>query len=142
VSLVLFLHAAATLYMTGLIWFVQVVHYPLFGAVRRESFADYEKKHTQLTGRVVTPPMLVELVTAVALVFRRPAALPAVWVWIGLALLVAIWLSTAFLQVPAHRRLLEGFDADVHRRLVRSNWLRTAAWTARGMLALWLLQLG
>lgn len=25
----LFAHAAATLYMTGVIWFVQIVHYPL-----------------------------------------------------------------------------------------------------------------
>ena len=31
--LLLLLHAAATLFMTGLIWFVQVVHYPLFARV-------------------------------------------------------------------------------------------------------------
>lgn len=135
----LLLHAAATLYMAGLIWFVQLVHYPLFGAVGREGFAAYERAHTRLTGWVVTPPMLVELATALGLVVWRPAA-PLVW--IGLALVVAIWISTAVLQLPAHRRLLAGFDAGVHRRLVRSNWLRTAAWTARGALALWLLYPG
>jgi hypothetical protein len=83
--------------------------------------------------------MLVELTTAVALVLWRPAA-PLVW--IGLALVVAIWLLTTFLQMPAHRRLLAGFDAGVHRSLVRSNWLRTAAWTARAAVALWLLYPG
>ncbi|MFY0528690.1 hypothetical protein ACN28I_37835 [Archangium gephyra] len=31
--LVLLAHAAATLFMVGLIWFVQVVHYPLFSRV-------------------------------------------------------------------------------------------------------------
>jgi len=139
---VLLLHAAATLYMVGLIWFVQVVHYPLFRAVGREGFAAYEKAHTRLTGWVVTPPMLVELATAVALALWRPAVLPTAWVWISLALVVAIWLMTASLQIPAHRRLLAGFDAGVHRRLVRSNWLRTAAWTARGAIALWLLHVG
>jgi hypothetical protein len=136
---VLLLHAAATLYMAGLIWFVQIVHYPLFRAVGREGFAAYEREHTRLTGWAVTPPMLVELTTAVALVLWRPAA-PLVW--IGLALVVAIWLMTTFLQMPAHRRLLAGFDAGVHRSLVRSNWLRTAAWTARAAVALWLLYPG
>lgn len=31
----LLVHAAVTLYMTGVIWFVQVVHYPLFSCVGR-----------------------------------------------------------------------------------------------------------
>jgi hypothetical protein len=51
-------------------------------------------------------------------------------------LLASVWLVTLFVQVPAHRRLGHGFEAEVHRRLVTSNWLRTAAWTARGALAL------
>ena len=57
-------------------------------------------------------------------------------VWAGLALLAVIWLSTALVQVPLHRRLQGGFDAAAHRRLVRTNWLRTAAWTLRAALAL------
>ena len=31
--IILAAHAASTLAMTGLIWFVQIVHYPLFAAV-------------------------------------------------------------------------------------------------------------
>ena len=42
----------------------------------------------------------------------------------------------ALVQVPLHRRLQGGFDAAAHRRLVRTNWLRTAAWTLRAALAL------
>lgn len=34
----LYLHAGATLFMTGLIWFVQVVHYPLFLRVGEGNF--------------------------------------------------------------------------------------------------------
>jgi len=60
--------------------------------------------------------------------------------WIGIALLLLIWLSTAVLQVPAHHRLGSGFDPATHRRLVLTNWVRTWAWSARGVLALLLLQ--
>ena len=38
-------------------------------------------------------------------------------------------------SIPAHERLTHGFDADAHDRLVRTNWLRTAAWTARTVIA-------
>jgi len=57
----------------------------------------------------------------------------------GLALVAVAWISTAALQAPAHGRLVEGFDADVHRRLVGTNWIRTVAWLARVPVALVLL---
>ena len=77
--------------------------------------------------------MLVELATAVALV--SGSAVPAAQGYGGLAVLVTIWISTATLQVPAHRRLGLGFEASAARRLVVTNWLRTILWTARGILA-------
>jgi hypothetical protein len=133
-------HAAATLAMAGVIWFVQVVHYPLFAAVAPERFAGYESGHRRLTTVVVAPLMLVELATAVALVIRPAAAAEPRWaVWAGLALLAVIWSSTFFVQVPLHEKLAAGFDGAAHRRLVRGNWVRTAGWTARAGLALLLL---
>ena len=52
-------------------------------------------------------------------------------------LIFVIWLSTAILQVPLHRKLeLGGYDARVIRRLVATNWLRTLAWSARAVLVL------
>ena len=38
-------NAAATLFMTGLIWFVQVVHYPLFAFVSGPGAAAYAARH-------------------------------------------------------------------------------------------------
>jgi hypothetical protein len=134
--LLLLLHAAATLFMTGLIWFVQIVHYPLFASVGRADFAAYEREHTRRTTLVVGPVMLVEALAAIALLAARPS--PAAWS--GLGLLAVIWISTAFLQVPQHNILGFGFDPAAHARLVQTNWLRTAAWTARALLALGLLR--
>jgi hypothetical protein len=41
-EVVLLAHVATTLFMTGLSWFVQVVHYPLLTQVGRCGFADCE----------------------------------------------------------------------------------------------------
>src|SRR5687767_1444080 len=115
-QLTLLAHAASTLAMTGVIWFVQVVHYPLFAAVRREGFAAFESSHRRLTTWVVAPLMLVELITAAWLALRPAAAAAPAWVpWTGLALVAAIWLSTFLVQVPLHEKLSNGFDAGIHQ---------------------------
>ncbi len=132
-------HAAATWAMVGLIWFVQVVHYPLFAGVGASGYARYQAEHARRTTWVVAAPMLGELATGLALaLWRRPPFVPAAAAWAGLALLAAVWASTGLWQVPRHDELARGFDPSAHRRLVRSNWARTAAWTARGALVAWL----
>ncbi|MBL0160570.1 MAG: hypothetical protein IPP47_26325 [Bryobacterales bacterium] len=130
-------HAGATLFMVGLIWFVQVVHYPLFGIVGADGFAGYERAHTGLTTIVVGPPMLVELGSAVLILLWRPVSWPLWAAWLGLALLAVIWASTLFLQVPRHGDLSAGFAPDAHRALVATNWIRTVAWTLRGAMVLY-----
>ena len=125
-------HTAATLAMTGLIWFVQLVHYPLFELAARQSFTEFARQHQRRTGWVVMPLMLVEAVTAVLLLVRHPG----LWTATGAALLAVVWLSTALVQVPQHRRLSLGYDAAAVRRLVTTNWLRTLSWTARAAVAL------
>jgi len=127
---------AATLFMTGLIWFVQVVHYPLFASTGRDEFQAYERRHQALTTWVVAPPMLVELLSSMLLLWFRP---PGISIWLlltGAALVALIWVSTALVQVPCHGRLSQNFDLNAHRRLVRTNWVRTIAWTLRGILVL------
>ncbi len=122
---------ASTLPLVGLIWTIQVVHYPLFSLVGESSQARYQRTHMDRITWVVGPLMLVELVatgTLVALTPLDPLALA------GALLLAVIWISTALFQVPCHGRLLEGFDAGIHRRLVTTNWVRTGAWTGRGIV--------
>jgi uncharacterized membrane protein len=135
----LLIHAGATLYMAGLIWFVQLVHYPLMAKVGRDGYAEYQRLHERRTGWAVGPAMLVELGTAVALVVARPERVEPWLAWLGLAMLGVIWLSTACLQVPRHKQLGAGFNEETHRKLVTTNWLRTALWSVRGVIALVIL---
>jgi hypothetical protein len=133
--LVLLANFAATWFMVGLIWFVQLVHYPQFAGVGSDAFVAYHRRHTRFTTYVVAGPMIAEGITAVLLAARPGAAgVSPVIAWAGLGLLVVIWFSTALLQVPRHNELSGGFDVRAGTRLCRTNWLRTTAWTARGVL--------
>jgi hypothetical protein len=135
-DLLVALQVGSTLLMTGLIWFVQLVHYPMFAGLDRERFAALHAEHSRRTGRVVTVPMLLELVTGVWLWWRSPGdASHALW-GMGLVGLAVVWTSTALMQIPEHARLARGWDAAAHRRLVRGNWVRTLTWTARAWVVL------
>lgn len=129
------LHMLAASAMLGVIWIVQVVHYPLFADVSRDHYVKYHQGHVRKITYVVLPLMGVELVSAVIFcVGAHPLMLghPA---WLGsVALLVVVWISTAMVQVPLHNRLARGFESLTHHQLVLSNWIRTLAWTLRVVL--------
>ena len=133
----LIVHAAATLFMTGLIWFVQIVHYPLMSRVGSDALrtlrggphaahrlgrraADAGRRSDRDLDR-----------------FENPCGAGGLAGMVGLALLGLIWLSTAALQVPQHRLLALRFEPSAHRRLVATNWIRVAAWSARSALVLY-----
>lgn len=138
----LLLNVGSTLFLTGLIWTIQVVHYPLFAGVGAEQFLAYHARHNTLITLVVMPVMLFEIGTAGLLALgARPEGLPAWAAWAGFGLVLGVWASTFFLQVPMHNALFSGFDAGAHRFLVQSNWLRTALWSLKSALGLWMLAL-
>ena len=138
IIMILLINIISTWFLIGVIWFVQIVHYPLFNKVGIEHFRLYEIHHTRLTTLVVGPPMLVEMISAIWLVLEPPLYVEQWEIWGALSLLLLVWVSTVFLQVPQHKVLTLGFHQKVYERLVTSNWLRTCAWTCRGMFLLWI----
>lgn len=138
-ALLLGVHLAATAGMVGLIWFVQVVHYPLFTGVGEDHFVAYEHRHTRQTSLVVGPLMGLEGVTALVIAAVPPDGLSRVLPLVGLALLAVIHTSTITLQVPMHTELGKHYSDAVVRRLVRTNWIRTIGWTMRSVVAVAML---
>ncbi|MCE2809248.1 MAG: hypothetical protein LW850_15540 [Planctomycetaceae bacterium] len=131
------LHLAVTWYLVGLIWVIQRVAYPAMEFVdpQPDRAVEAEKRHCDRIFLVVGPMMLFEGLLAGWLMLAGIKSgawfLPAM----GLFLLVIIWGSTAFIQMPMHDQLVKGPDPRLQRRLVQSNWIRTVAWTLRGIVA-------
>jgi len=134
-AIVLTVHLLATAAMVGLIWFVQIVHYPLFAAVGVDRFADYAEAHQRRTSYVVGLPMAAEGATALWLAIDPPPGVDRVWALVGLGVLGVVLGSTVLLQVPEHSVLASGYDAARVRRLVATNWIRTVGWSVRGIIA-------
>lgn len=136
---VLVIHAAATWAMTGLIWFIQLVHYPAYRQVNAD-FRAFQFRSPVRTGLVVGPLMCTELGTALLLLWRQPPGVASSALWAGAALIALCWASTLLLQVPIHLRLTMKRDGKTIERLIRTNWLRTITWTIRAIVvAIWLI---
>lgn len=117
-------------YMTGVIWFVQRVEYPLLPHAQGTGGAEAHREYTRRMGPVVGPVMVLELGLQLGQLGWRPGLLSGLLT----ALLLLIWISTFALQVPCHTKLSRAYDPATHQRLVRENWIRTVAWTLRSLL--------
>lgn len=126
--------AAVTWFMTGLIWFVQIVHYPLFSGVGSDRFLDYIKAHCNLTGMVVILPMVCQLLLSGWLALMSKSN-DSTLLWVNFGMVVVIWALTGFASVTCFNNMCaEGFSQAVHSKLVLTNWLRTILWTACSIL--------
>ncbi len=137
IKTILILQIASTLVLVGVIWIIQLVQYPFFSEVHKDNFPKYHAAHTFWITPVVAPAMIVELVTSILIIFYAPVNIDPKLLYFGLFLTIIVWLSTFFIQIPMHNKLALGFDAQAHKTLVNSNWIRTLAWSVRGALVLY-----
>ncbi|MCZ8342639.1 MAG: hypothetical protein O9301_06380 [Leptospira sp.] len=123
----------AGLILVGLIWTIQVVHYPSFHQIDESQFLKFHQSHSLRISCIVIPPMLTELFCLGFLVYLSPE----IKYIILLSLVLAIWISTFFVQVPIHNRLGRmGKKTMEINYLINSNWFRTVLWTVKSVLCL------
>lgn len=129
-------HLAITWMIVGLIWVIQIIVYPQFLRVGAAEFRVYHFAHCLRIGFMIVPMFLTELGSAAWLFYEGMRSTPFL---ISLAMFPVICLSTAIWQAPMHTQLTNGRDEAIIRRLIATNWLRTFAWTARGVLLVFMM---
>lgn len=138
--LTLFLvHVVVTYVMAGVMWFVQLAYYPNLAAVGEDAFVGYQREHVRRITRPAWTLLSLELMSGVLLALLGFESVPGGLLFTNLVLIVAIWWSTWFVQVPLHQRLELAWDSRLHYRLVSSNWFRTFIYTIRGLMVLYVL---
>jgi hypothetical protein len=130
------------LYAVGNVWLVQVVCYRLWAHVgRSEAFVYHIAWWHSLWGVLFVPAGLVFL-GALALLWIRPVGVSRGLVWLGLALQLVIYVSTAVWWAPLMARLVtpdSGMSLHDCHLLMSTHWIRLALITAYGITSLYML---
>ena len=126
-----FLSVISAFLLTGVIWTIQIVHYPSFHYIDKLSFTNFHNFHERRISIIVMPLMLIELITSIALYIHN---MWSIVFTLNLLVVVLIWCSTFFVQVPIHSILSQKKDKDLIEKLVNTNWIRTFLWSIRMLL--------
>lgn len=131
-GLIEFSHLFTTFALLGLIWTIQLVHYPAFHYIEKERFVEFSQMHTTKITLFVMPLMLIEMLSSILGLYFFKTSL---WmVFFGLNILN--WTITFFISVPCHNILAMGKNEKVINKLVKTNWLRTLIWSVK-VIILW-----
>ena len=132
-------HAVTTWFMVGLIWTIQVVHYPSFVDVGPDEYVDFQAAHVDRIGVLLAVPWALEGLSTVGLILLARSRREMVTVAVAAAAGAAVLLISGLASAPAHSELADGFDIAVHDRLMVWNLVRALLWTIKGVAATALL---
>lgn len=135
----LVLALASTFFMVGLIWHMQIVHFPLFLIINEKQFHHYYVAHAYSSRWVIFIPMFIELLTGIGLFIWRPEPLKTWSLGVLTGLLVFLWLYTLLVMIPMQKNLKNEYSIDMIYNVTWANWARTVAWSARGIILGWLV---
>lgn len=128
----------SAIYMCGVIWIIQLHHYPSFKRIAPEKFTQFHSRHTMAMGFVAGPAMVIELISAFWLLTHTADVFSIT----HLTFVALLWVSTFLISVPLHNQLAAAHDVKVIQKLIITNWPRTVLWTAKALLTFfWALKI-
>ncbi len=110
--------------LLGVILVTQFVSYPMFLSVDRKSFTSYHMNYTFNISKIVLPLMVIELFFVIEMLINNYS----LYSLISFFLIIVVWLSTFFFQVPLHNSLSKKYCELKIKKLIFSNWIRTFSW--------------
>ena len=72
----LLVETAAAIFVSGVLWTMQLLNYPLLALVGREAFTGYESAHNRRFGLVVFPGVLAALAATIGLLASTLRQIP------------------------------------------------------------------
>jgi len=132
------LHDFCVVWMTSLIWLVQVLIYPNFRFISEADFKVFHKRHCDRIALLVAPMMIQPFALVMIYFFSGSdftSGFSTEWK-IHTAAITLIYATTAIFSARQHTLLSRGKDDLTINRLILWNWPRTLLWSAELALIL------
>ena len=122
----------STSVMSGVIWVIQLLHYPSFHFIDDQKYIEFQHFHMQRISFIVIPVMIIEFASALLLAYFFRSSLTIIL----LALLLGVWAVTFIFFTNMHQKLTNGYNQGIVDRLIQINWFRTTLWSLRLIILL------
>ena len=122
----------STSLMVGVIWVIDLLHYPSFNFINDKKYIEFQHFQMQRISFIVIPAMLIELASALLLAYFFRSSLTIIL----LALLLGVWAVTFIFFTNMHQKLTNGYNQSIVDRLIQINWSRTILWSLRLIILL------
>lgn len=116
--------------MTSVIWIIQLIHYPAFHYISDKDWRTFHQMHMKGITPIVAPLMIIEFLFSLLWIYYDLGIFPT----LNLIMLIVIWGSTFFIQVPLHQQITNNMDHMLIQKLIKTNWMRTGLWTIKSLL--------
>lgn len=119
-----------------LIWMVQLLIYPGFEFLNKDTFHSWHRKYARNMTFIVAPLMFTQVFMVIYYFYYYPQQfLPNV---IYASLVALTWITTFIIFIPLHKKL----DNEPHNvktccKLTQRNWIRVFLWTGIVLLDLY-----
>lgn len=117
---------AFSLYITGVHWTFQLVHYPLYTRVGAREFQDYQVSHQRRILWSVRVPRLVAMALTGLLLLWHPWGSETWELWtVFLSFVAATLISFQFIHPLQKLLSQQGYSTKLIQALTRLHWVRT-----------------
>ena len=133
-------YVALSGYNAGVLWAMQLMHYPLYSLIGEAEFERYIVANNRAAIAAAIVPAVASIIGAALLCWRRPAAVPLAAAALALVLALGVLASSLLWQAGIHAELARhGKSLALIERLVATNWVRTVLDTLQLGTAVWML---
>ena len=123
------IHFLSTSIMVGVIWVIQLLHYPSFHFVQKSDYPKFQQFHMSRISFIVIPAMIIEFITGIIML---QFGFSSNFLFISsLVILITIWGITFIFFTKMHQVLISGYNEIIVNRLISINWSRTLLWSLR-----------
>ena len=123
------IHFLSTAIMVGVIWVIQLIHYPSFHFIKKSNYSKFQQFHMNRISIIVIPTMIIEIISGLLIfwsVFHSN-----IFFISSLFILISIWAITFIFFTKMHQGLVFGYNQEIVNKLILINWSRTLLWSLR-----------
>ena len=129
-----------SLYLVGVHWTFQLVHFPLLNRVGVNEFQDYQVSHQKRVIWSVRIPRLLAIILAAILIILDPWGIEIwqLWAYLG-SLILASAISFQFIRPLQALLSRQGYSSKMIQLVTRLHWARTLLSTAGAAILIYIV---